>query len=125
MANSCWKSVVVLPLLTACYQYVPSTHSGIAAATPVSIDLSTSGSTNVASKIGSNVVTVEGSVTESSPSSLTIALQAVRRRGENLMSTWNGEMITLSSTDIDEVKTRRLSRGRTAAASAALLAASV
>jgi hypothetical protein len=68
---------------------------------------------------------VEGSVTEASPSSITLALQAVRRRGDNAASTWNGESITLASDEIAEVKRRELSRGRTAVASAALAAASV
>ena len=126
MANSMWKSVVALPLLlTGCYEYVPSDHSVLAVATPVSVELSSRGTTNVASRIGNNVVTVEGSVTESTPGSLTIALAAVKRRGETAMSTWSGESITLASDDIDEVKTRRLSRRRTAVASAALAAASV
>ena len=125
MAHSLWKPVVVLPLLAACYEYAPTNRSSLAAATPVSVELSSRGTTNVASRIGSNVVTVQGNVTEASPGSLTIALQAVKRRGENAMSTWSGESITLASDDIDEVKTRRLSRQRTAIASAALAAASV
>lgn len=126
MANSFWKPVVALPLvLGACYEYAPTNHAALAVATPVSIDLSNRGTINVASKIGSNVITVEGSVTESTPGSLTIALAGVRRRGETAISTWSGESITLGSDDIDEVKTRRLSRRRTAVASAALAVASV
>jgi hypothetical protein len=125
MANSFWKSVVALPLLAGCYQYVPANRTALAPATPVSIDLSVRGTANVASKIGNNVITVEGSVTEASPSSVTIALQSVKRRGESAMSTWNGESITLASEDIDEVKTKQISRRRTVVASAALAAASV
>jgi len=125
MANSFWKSVVALPLLAGCYQYVPANRAGLAAATPVSIDLSARGTVNVANKIGNNVMTLEGNVTEASPSSVTISLQSVRRRGETAKSTWNGESITLASEDIDEVKTRRISRSRTTVASAALAAASV
>ena len=125
MAHSLLKPLIALPLLAGCYEYAPTNHSSLSAATPVSVELSARGMANVASKIGSNVITVQGNVMESSPSSLTIALQAVRRRGENLISTWNGESITLASDDIDEVKTRQLSRGRTAVASAAVAAASV
>ena len=125
MANSFWKPVVALPLLAGCYQYVPANQAALSAATPVSVELSARGTTNVTSKIGSNVTTVQGNVTESSPSSLTIALLAVKRRGESAMSTWSGEFITLASDDIDEVKTKQLSRRRTAVASAALAAASV
>lgn len=125
MAISRWKSIAALPLLAACYQYVPTSDRGIAPATPVSVDLSTRGSVNVASKIGENVVTLEGNVMEASPNSLTLALQAVRRRGENVASTWNGESITLTTDEIDQVSTKQLSRKRTVVASAALAAASV
>lgn len=126
MANSFWKPVVAVPLLlTGCYEYVPTSHHQLAVATPVSVELSSRGTMSVATKIGNNVATVEGNVTESSPGSLTIALVGVKRRGETAVSAWSGESITLASDDIDEVKTRRLSRRRTAVASAALAAASV
>lgn len=126
MAHSMWKSAALLPLaLAGCYKYVSTDHAGLTAATPVSVELSMRGTINVASKIGENVVAVEGSVTEASQSSLTLALQAVRRKGESAMSTWNGESLTLASDEISEVKRRELSRGRTAVASAALAAASV
>jgi hypothetical protein len=126
MARFHWKSVAALPLaLAGCYQYVSTDHAGLTPATPVSVELSTRGTLNVTSKIGENVVAVEGSVTEASPSSITLALQGVRRRGDNATSTWNGESITLASDEIANVKRRQLSRGRTAVASAALAAASV
>jgi hypothetical protein len=125
MAKPLWKSLTVLPLVAGCYQYVPTDHAALTPATAVSVELSSSGSTNVANKIGKNVVAVEGNVTEASPTSLTIALLTVRRRGETAPSTWSGESITLASNDIDVVKTRQLSRRRTAVASAAVAAASV
>jgi hypothetical protein len=126
MAKLPWKCVAALPLaLAGCYQYVSTDHAGLSPATSVSVELSTRGMLNVASKIGENVVAVEGSVTQASQSSLTLALQAVRRKGENTTSTWNGESITLASEDMADVKRRELARGRTAVASAALAAASV
>ena len=126
MANCLWKYVAVLPLvLTGCYQYVDADHAGLSPATAVSVELSARGTINVADRIGENVVAVEGSVTQASASSLTLALQAVRRKGENTMSTWNGESITLASDEMSQVKRRELSRSRTAVASAALAAASV
>jgi hypothetical protein len=120
-----WKSLAALPVLAGCYQYVPSPREGLSPATPVSVELSARGSLSVANKIGANVVTVEGNVTEASNSSLTLALVTVRRRGESAPSTWNGESITLGPDDIDEVKRRQLSRSRTTLASVALGAASV
>ena len=121
----CWKPIVVLPLLAGCYQYVPSPRSGLPPATAVSVELSPRGTLSVANKIGDNVVTVEGNVTEANNSSLTVALLAVRRRGETAPSTWGGESITLAPDDINLVKRRQLSRSRTTLASVALGAASV
>ena len=121
----CWKPLAALPLLAGCYQYVSSPREGLPPATSVSVELSPRGTLNVANKIGANVVTVEGNVTESTNSSLTLALLAVRRRGESAPSTWSGEAITLAPDDIHEVKRRQLSRSRTALASVALGAASV
>ena len=126
LAKSLWKPVAVLPLVLAgCYKYVPADHAELAPATPVSVELSARGMINLAPKIGENVVVVEGNITDATASSLTLALQSVRRRGESSVANWNGESITLASDEIDQVKRRELSRGRTVAASAALAAASV
>ncbi|HEX5076454.1 MAG TPA: hypothetical protein VFW03_24800 [Gemmatimonadaceae bacterium] len=126
IAKSVWKPVAVLPVVLAgCFKYVPADHAELAPATPVSVELSALGMTNLAPKIGPNVVVVEGSITDASASSLTLALESVRRRGESSVANWNGESITLSSAEIGQVKRRELARGRTVAASAALAAASV
>ena len=91
----------------------------------MSVELSERGTVNLAQKIGQSVVVVEGNITDASASSLTLALESVRRRGESTVANWNGESITLSSDDIAQVKRRELSRSRTFAASTALVAASV
>jgi hypothetical protein len=126
MSKPLWKSLAALPLVVAgCYKYEPVDHTSVSPTTSVSVELSVRGTENVANKIGKNVVAVEGTVTEASPSALTLALSAVRRRGESSASTWSGESITLASDEISQVKRRALSRGRTAVASAAVAAASV
>ena len=126
IAKSLWKPVAILPLvLGGCYKYVAADHAELAPATPVSVELSPLGMINLAPKIGPNVAVVEGSITSATGSSLTLALESVRRRGESSMANWNGESVTLASNDIDQIKRRELSRGRTIAASTALVAASV
>ena len=126
IAKSLWKPVAVVPLVLAgCYKYVPADHAELAPTTPVSVELSALGMINLAPKIGPNVVVLEGNITDATASSVTLALQSLRRRGESSVATWNGESITLASAEIDQVKRRELSRGRTVAASAALAAASV
>jgi len=69
--------------------------------------------------------TSAGTRTDASASSLTLALENIRRRGESSVANWNGESITLSLDDIAQVKRRELSRSRTVAASTVLVAASV
>ena len=125
MANNFWPSIIALPLLVGCYRYVPAKHTELSPANAVSVALSTRGTLNVVNRLGENVAVVEGNVTEATASSLTLALVAVRRRGEVAPSTWSGEFITLSLEDIEQVRRRQLSRGRTAIASAAVGAASV
>ena len=125
MANYFWHSIVALPLLAGCYRYVPAKHTELSPATAVSVALSTRGTLNVVNRLGENVSVLEGNVTEASASSLTLALLAVRRRGEVAPSTWSGESITLSPDEIEQVRRRQLSPGRTAIASAVVGAASV
>lgn len=125
LVNSFWRPVAALPFVAGCYQYVPAPNTALAPATAVSVELSPRGTVNVASKIGDNVVAVEGNVTEANSSSLTLALLAVRRRGDPAPSTWSGESITLAPEEIVQVKRRELSRRRTVLASAAFAAASV
>jgi hypothetical protein len=126
IAKSLWKPVAVLPLVLAgCYKYVPADHAQLAPATPVSVELSDRGTVNVASKLGTSVVVLEGSIMNATASSLTLALESVRRRGESAVANWNGESVTLSSDEIAQVSRKELSRSRTLVASTALVAASV
>ena len=118
--------LLVASALSGCYRYVPTTRDALAPGAAVSVDLTLQGSINAAPQIGSNVANLEGTVSDADSSgAITLALASVRRRGENLASTWNGETIRLSSLDIAEIKGKQLSRGRTVAAWTALGAASV
>lgn len=120
---------IVLLLVSAasgCYRYVPATRSSLAPGASVSVTLTLQGSVNAAPRIGKDVASVEGTLSDAdSAGGITLSLLAVRRRGENLASTWNGESIRLSSEDIAEIRRKQLSRGRTAAAWTALGAVSV
>jgi hypothetical protein len=117
--------VLSLGAFTGCYHYVAADRASLAPGTPVAIDLTNRGMVNVSPRIGDNVMTVEGNVTEAAGSGITLTLLAVQRRGENLASTWEGESIHLAPEDIDDVRRRELSRSRTTIASVALGAAAV
>lgn len=119
-------TLLLVSALSGCYRYVPTTRSSLAPGESVSVALTLQGSVNTAPSIGNNVASLEGTVSGiDSSGDITLALLSVRRRGENLASTWSGESIRLSSADIAEVSTKQLSRGRTVAAWTALGVASV
>ncbi|HJQ21114.1 MAG TPA: hypothetical protein VJ867_12265 [Gemmatimonadaceae bacterium] len=119
-------ALLLAAAIAGCYRYVPVTRSSLVAGEPVSIALTLQGSIDAAPHIGNNVASVEGTVTEAdSTGGVALSLLSVRRRGENVATTWSGESIRLSSADIEEIKGKQFSRGRTAAAWTALGVASV
>ena len=77
MSKPLWKSLTLPLVVAGCYQYEPVDHAGVPATTSVSVELSARGTTNVANKIGQNVVAVEGTVTEAAHRR-SLALSAVR-----------------------------------------------
>ena len=118
--------LLLVSAVSGCYRYVPVTRSSLAPGASVSVALTSQGSVNAAPRIGNDVASLEGTVSDTDSSGgITLSLLSVRRRGENLASTWSGESIQLSSGDIAEIRGKQLSRGRTAAAWTALGAVSV
>ena len=119
-------TLLLVSVVSGCYRYVPTTRTSLAPGASVSVELTLQGSINAAPSIGNNVASVEGTVSNTdSTGGITLSLLSVRRRGENLRSTWSGESIRLSSDDIAEIRGKQLSRGRTVAGWTALGAASV
>lgn len=119
------RTILLLVSAAGCYRYVPTTQSSITPGAPVLVALTLQGSIDVAPRIGQNVASVEGSLSQTDSSgALTLSLLSVRRRGENVATMWGGETLRLSSEDIAEVRGKQLSRGRTAVAWTALGAAS-
>jgi hypothetical protein len=123
--RSTWFIVAALAGTTGCYRYVVTEPGSITTGTEVAVDLSSAGTASVKSALGDFVTQVEGSVTESNGSGITLSLAAVKRRGDVTPSTWSGETLHLTTADIAGVKTRQFARGRTTAAAVALGAATV
>ena len=118
--------LLLVSAVGGCYRYVPAARTSIAPGEYVSVALTSLGSANAAPRIGDNVASLEGTVSQADGSGgMTLSLLAVKRRGENLASMWSGESIRLSNEDIAEIKGRKLSHGRTIAAWTALGAGSV
>ena len=120
------SAILFVSVVSGCYRYVPTARTSLAPGAPVEVELTLQGSINAARSIGNNVASVEGTVSNTdSTGGITVSLLSVRRRGENLPSTWSGESLRLSSEDIAEIRGKQLSRGRTVAAWTGLGAASV
>lgn len=115
-----WILLIAFSGTSGCYKYVAAETSSLSTGREVAIELSSAGTVNVRPSIGDFVSRVEGTVTQSSSSGITLALQAVRRRGEVASSMWKGETLQLASGDIASVKTKEFSKSRTTASAVAL-----
>jgi hypothetical protein len=118
--KAAWVLLIALSGTSGCYKYVAAEPSSLSNGREVAIDLSSAGTVNVRPAIGDFVSRVEGTVTQSSSSGITLALHAVRRRGEVASSTWKGESLELASGDIASVRTKEFSKSRTTASAVAL-----
>ena len=117
--------LAVLLVTGGCFRYVAAEPGNLSAGTDVAVDLSAQGTASVRPAIGDFVTQVEGNVTESNGSGITLSLAAVKRRGDVSPSTWSGESIHLAPADIAAVRMREFSRSRTTIAGVALGAATV
>lgn len=115
----------LLMATTGCYRYSPAEPSGMPAGSHVRIALTSAGTSRLRPSIGDFAIEVEGAVTSANADTLTLALTAVRRRGEVQASLWQGESIQLLKSDVDELRLRELSRKRTTGALVAVGAVGV
>jgi hypothetical protein len=117
-------SILVASVAVAgCYRYVPAANLAVPTGSRVSVELTSAGTATLRPTLGDFVTKIEGDVTQATPSQLTLALVTVHRRGEIAPSTWHGESIQVGSSDVETVRQRQLSRGKTTAAFIALGAA--
>jgi hypothetical protein len=119
-------SILVASVAVAgCYRYVPAANLAVPTGSRVSVELTSAGTATLRPTLGDFVTKIEGDVTQATGSQLTLALVTVHRRGEIAPSTWHGESVQVGTNDVQEVKQRQLSRGKTTAAFVALGAAGV
>ena len=120
-------SIIILgcSLLSGCYHYIPVANTALAPGTLVSVNVSTRGAERLSPSLGTSVSVLDGAIVSTNGDGMTLALQSIRRRGELQPSSWAGEPITLAADDVAQVQERRLSRGRTIAASTALVAGAI
>jgi hypothetical protein len=118
-------AIALLGVLAAgCHRYEPVTAATVERGANVSVTLTDFGTANLGRLLGMGVGTVEGELISLSDSSLAIAVQVVRQRN-GVETFWKGERVTLPRSDVAEIRQRRLSKGKSAAATVAVIAAAV
>jgi hypothetical protein len=88
------------------------------------VSLTDFGTANLGRLLGMGVGTVEGELQSLTDSALTIAVQLVRQR-DGIETFWKGEQVTIARSDVAEIRQRRFSKGKSAVATVAVIAAAV
>lgn len=122
-------AVLAAALLTtlgasACHRYEPVTAAAVARGSNVAVSLTDYGTANLGRLLGMGVGTVEGSLVTVSDSAYTLSVQVVRQRN-GIETFWRGEQVAIPRSDVAEVRQRRFSRGKSALATLAVIAAAV
>lgn len=113
---------LVLLVVSACHRYEPVTATTVARGADVAVSLTDYGTANLGRLLGMGVGTVEGSLLTVSDSAYTVSVQLVRQRN-GVETFWRGEQVAIPRGDVAELRERRLARGKSALATAAVLAA--
>lgn len=104
-----------------CFSYVQAPNGGPPVGREVRVTLTDAGSLSAAATVGPRVVALNGRLTASTDSALTLAVTStVKRNG--VEDPWNGESVSVRREYVARTEERRLSRGRTVAAGALLAA---
>lgn len=107
--------------LAGCYRTVPIVQPTIAPETRVRLELTDRGSVDLGPRIGNTIESVEGTVVQSTDSTLTLALQlATDRRG--IETTWKGEVVEFRRDHVARVSERRVSKTRSWLMAASIVA---
>jgi len=107
-----------LPALTACVTYRPVPSSALAPGANVRVTLAEQGTADMTRFLGPRAAWLEGRVVSGVDSGLTLSVSTVARVN-GVEENWPGDQVAIPRSAIGVVETRRLSRGRTAAFTAA------
>ena len=108
-------------VLTACYTYRPIATAEPVAGTQVSAQLTGSGSQELASQVGPDVLHLEGKVLHADSTGLDLEVREIESfRG--IRSDWNGEQVRLPRVAVAGIQERKLSPGGTGIMSGVIVA---
>jgi hypothetical protein len=118
------RSLVLLPLVTACYVYRPVRGTTPVGGDRVRLILTDSGAVSLASQLGPATEEVSGRVLGDTAGAYIVSVLETKRRG-GAESDWKGEHVMVPRILIARAEERRFSRTRTVLASLALVAVTV
>lgn len=108
-------------VLAACYTYRPIATAEPAAGTQVSAQLTGTGSQELASQVGPDVLHLEGKVLHADSTGLDLEVREIESfRG--IRSDWNGEQVRLPRVAVAGIQERKLSPGGTGIMSGVIVA---
>ena len=107
--------------LSACYTYRPLADAGPEPGTRISAQLTGSGSQELASQIGPDVLHIEGTVLGVDSGGLNLQVREVESH-RGIRSDWNGEQVRVPRQSVAGIQERKLSPGGTGIMSGVLAA---
>jgi hypothetical protein len=112
-------------VLAGCYRYAPIETSRLETGAVVRLDLSSTGTTRLASVLGQGTSAVEGTVLAATDTGYRMSVTGTRKVSTPGLLTWGGEQITVPRDVVERVQLRSLDRKRTLGVAALAVLAGV
>jgi hypothetical protein len=112
-------------VLAGCYRYAPIATSRLETGAVVRLDLSSTGTTRLASVLGQGTSAVEGTVLAATDTGYRMSVTGTRKVSTPGLLTWGGEQITVPRDVVERVQLRSLDRKRTLGVAALAVLAGV
>lgn len=109
--------LALLTTLSGCFSYQPASLASASEGRPVRLDLTRRGAVEAERVLGPDVSAVEAFVTRVGNDSLDLRVTSVVHSNGS-RTPWTGERVRIAEASVDRVRTRQLSRSRTAVAAA-------
>jgi hypothetical protein len=116
---------LLLPQLTACYQYVPVVTTQLPSGTRVSLGLTDPGRVALADAVGPGVERIEGQLLSTTDTAVVVSVLAVQHVDLGVPVKWRGERVAISRSFVSDVREWRISKGRSWLLAALVLAGAV
>ena len=113
---------LLLPATTGCFTYARTAGEGAQVGLPVAVTITDAGRVGLARSFGPGVIGVRGTLAARSDSAYVLSVREVRAIGGSATQ-WMGDTVSIRRDYVASFAERRLSRGRTALAIAAVTAA--